>query len=579
MRHNTLHRLVCGLSVVLATGLTTLACDKKDAPEATATATKDVAPAGAIDRLVAPAGTLAFGGAESPDALLKSLSGLAGPLGAGLTPELATHGLEQALGLGAASVDATKPARFLVTDAKATEPLVIAFAMKNRDAFASALPADKKTNDAGNAYSYGRANKTVYVNLLDEFAVVTHAPELFGKHKDFVKQLLGSKADGAFSAVVSVKNASEMFGKELDALLAELEKGGGQMKGTGFAPGAPAQSLEMMRAAATFVREIDTVAFTASVPGGDLLVTIDTRAKAESALAKHVAATKAGQLGLLPKLPKETTFAAIFSVDPTSDNALMKQLSRWGMKLGVGAAGSAEMERATDAFYRATTGEMAFFAYRPDGKGDLAMVSLSGVKDADAVRSAWAEMMKAYSSETVKKGFAQAGFDITFTENAYKIGDVAVNVTESKLTEEAKKRPELAQVSAMLDMFTTSHSAVTSEHVVVAMGKAGKSTLEAWLGGKVPGGLDTAPGLVKARARAADNAVGIMYGSPVELIQSILGQAAAAPMPGAPGASAQGGVALSVGQKDGALRIVLDLPAAQLQGMVAAVGALAGGRR
>ncbi|MSP23683.1 MAG: hypothetical protein EXR75_00670 [Myxococcales bacterium] len=580
MRHNTLRRstlrrYTSGLALILAASLAVPACSKKDSPETAQAVTKEVTASGALEQLAAPAGVLAFGGADSPEQLIQHVARLLGPAGQQLTSEVAMGGLERSLGLGAGTIDATKPARFLVADPKLyAEPLAVAFVVKNRDAFIAALPPSKTMNEGGDAYSWTEGTKAVFVNLLDDHAVVTHAPQLFAKQREFFTKLLGSKIEGAFSSVLSVKNIAAAFNAELDAFAAEMEANIGRIKAPGASLGAPEQSLELVRAAARFARELDTVTMSAAVPGGDLMLTVDTRAKAGTELAKHFTGSKPGALALMAKIPADAKFAAVFSIDPAGDNALMKQLSQWGMKLGVGAGSSAELTQATEAFYRATTGEMALFAYRPEGTSELAIVSLTGVKDAPRMRAAWAEFMKMYSTDSMKKALVETGLELKFTAGAYKVGDVPVNVTEAKLNGDAKKRPELAQLGSLFESLTTSHSAVTDEFVIVAMGATAKASMEAWLGGTVKGGLDLVPGLVKARGRAAENAVALVYGSPAELMQLVMG----APTP--PQAQAQpGGIALSIGQKEGALRVVLDLPAAEVQTLSAVFGALAGSLR
>ena len=124
----------------------------------------------------------------------------------------------------------------------------------------------------------------------------------------------------------------------------------------------------------------------------------------------------------------------------------------------------------------------------------------------------------------------------------------------------------------------TSHSAIAGDAVVVVMGKDAKDVMTAWIEGKISGGLDQAPGMVRARKQAANGAFGLAYGSPLELLR-VIKIGGVSPFPQLPAAPpATNGLALSVGTQGGAVQVVLDLPAEQIGSFVQLAAAAKGMR-
>ncbi len=151
------------------------------------------------------------------------------------------------------------------------------------------------------------------------------------------------------------------------------------------------------------------------------------------------------------------------------------------------------------------------------------------------------------------------GMEVEVKPDAYKIGNVSVTVQETKFDPKTGGA-QAAKMAAMLGPMMTSHYAVTDDVAIVAMGKDAKSAMEAWLSGKVEGGLDQSKAIAKAKAHAADNAFVLAWGS-VGGVMSLL------PLPAKPQIATNGdsGLSLSLGQKDGAMRLVIDVPADQIQ--------------
>ncbi len=563
MRHNPRWMFFVVVCAALVAGCAKKEKKADDAPKVTPT--KELVAGGALEKLAAPAGVMAFGGAESPAALVKALSAMLGTAGAAVTPEVASAGMEQGFKLQTGAIDFAKPMRFAVVDPKAfKEPLLVAFAPKGgREGLEKALPADKKKDDAGNAFSYS-AGHTTYVNFLDEWVVLSQDKDIFAKNRDFVKQLLGAKTAAPASVLVSVQNLVKAYGAELDAGLAQIGKMPPQ-------PGMnPQQLADMMKAVAALAHDLDTLVISGAADNG-LILTFDARPKADSSLATMAGAPSPGKLALLPKIPGNAAFAMVMSMDTEHPSPLMHALLQWSMRSTFSAAGDKVMS-VTDSFMKACSGEFAFAGYKQPNSENLTMVSLTGVKDAAAVRKGWSEMQSVYKDPAVQANLEKLGMKMEVKPDAYKIGAVPVTVQETKI--DAKQNPQMAQVQTLLAPMLTSHYAVSDDLAVVAMGKDAKAALEAWLGGKVEGGGADNLRFAAVRAKAADNTVMLAFGS----MSGILG---AFGMPGMGGLAAVGDrdMAVSLGTKDGALRLVIDLPAQQIQQMVMMASQLGGKRR
>jgi hypothetical protein len=562
MRHNPGWMFFAVVCLALAAGCAKKEQKAEDAPKVTPT--KEITAGGPLEKLAAPAGVMVFGGAESPQALVKAVSTMLGPAGAAVTPEVASQGIEQGLKLATGAIDFTKPMRIAVADPKTfKEPLLIAFSPKGgREGLEKALPADKKKDDAGNAFSYSGGH-TTYVNFLDEWVVLSEDKDIFAKNRDFLKQLLGAKVGTQVAMVVSVKNLVGSFGAEIDAGLAQVGKMPQQ-------PGVnPQQMADMMKGLAALMHDLETVVVTAGTDGG-LTLTFDARPKADTDLAKTAAASSSGKLAMLPKIPADAAFAMVMSMDTEHPSPLMRALMQWSLKSTFSAAGDKVMG-ITDAFMKACSGEYAYAGYKQAGSENLTMVSLTGVRDAAAVRKGWSELQGVYADPAVKANLEKVGMKIEVKPDAYKIGAVPVTVQETKLD---PKNPQMAQMQALLAPMLTSHYAVSDEMAVVAMGKDAKPALEAWLGGKVTGAGDDNARFKAVRAKAADNAVMMAFGS----VGGILGLLGMPAIGGVAAGGADGDMSMSLGTKDGALRLVLDLPSQQIQQIAVMAGQL-GGRR
>jgi hypothetical protein len=260
-------------------------------------------------------------------------------------------------------------------------------------------------------------------------------------------------------------------------------------------------------------------------------------------------------------------------MDTEKISPLMQQMMQWSMKMAF-AGGGEKFAGLSEAFMKACSGEFAYVGYPEPSSDNFNIVSLSGVRDAALLKKGWDDIIDLYRDTTVIEKMSQTGVRIQATPNAYKIGEVPVAVLDTKVDVKgaAKNDPALARMSSVLAMLGSSHFAVSSDLAVVAMGQDPKKAMAAWLDAKVAGGLDQAPGLAKAKARAADNAFMLAWGS----VQGLVSALGTKGRKNSVATTSDSGIAISLGSKNGALRLAIDVPADQIQQLIALGGSLKG---
>jgi hypothetical protein len=530
-----------------------------------AKATQEVAPSGALAKLDAPESVIAFGGSDNPGAALGKLATMGGPMGMALGADLVAAKLAQALDLSdPKALDLAKPFRFAVIDPKADkEGFVLVFGTHGKDATAKALPANKKNDDGGNAFSYQRGSHTTYVNFLDDFMVSSPSKDLFGKNKAFLVKLVGAAVAGEGAVVVSAANATKMFDQEMVAAIQQLKAQSAAGSTPGMNAGAVAGMFDWM---AELARDTDKVLVTLDVLGDGGKLTFQVHPKNDSGLSKSFSALKERKLGLLAKVPADAPAVFAMSIDPDGAGDLTRRLATLSLQISItDEAVLAKYRDAMDAYWKSTTGEMLFAAHYPPKADDhrLALSAIFGIRDAAAARKAQEAMRKMYEEESVKKSYAALGMKMQVKPAAYKIGDTPVDTIQMAF--EAKPgQPDISKMPLVGDFFFM-NTAFASDLGVIAYGKESKPTLEAWLAGKLQGGFAEAPGVVRAMKNVAPGMFMFLYVSPLELVNGLGGGGA---LPAGIGTS-KTGIAMSAGTRDGDLHVVLDAPAEQVMALVA----------
>jgi hypothetical protein len=423
--------------------------------------------------------------------------------------------------------------------------------------------------------------------------VLTSDAELFGQHKSFLLRLAGAQVTHA-TLVVSGKNAGAAFKTELDAAIAEVKKSADAPDSPLNGPGL-GKMLEWMISVA---RDLDTIVMRIEPTEDGAKLAIDVSAVAQSALDKSMRLLGERKLALLDDIPVDAPAAFVMSIDPDNDDELTRSLTAWSLQLSLGQQVDEKYADAMNAYWKATTGDMAFAAHsaprghaprghaprghaprghavpgdapKDDGtEPKLRFSALTGIRDAAAARAAQETLRGMYDEEKLAKLYADMGVKVSFKPNAYKVADVEVGVVSAELADtrgDAKldlKRALGATAGLLTDMMN-SHVAIGDELGVMVYGTDAKPVMEAWLGGKMSGGLDKSRGVARAMKHAAEGMFMLAYGSPSEVMRSLNPQ-----IPTLGGAAKDGGIALSVGATKGVLHLVLDLPSSQASALAA----------
>jgi hypothetical protein len=232
--------------------------------------------------------------------------------------------------------------------------------------------------------------------------------------------------------------------------------------------------------------------------------------------------------------------------------------------------------QASADYWKATSGEMVFAVHKALTGQGLSLTGVMGLRDAEKARAATKTMADMYKEKAIADMYKTLGMSVEYKEAAYKVGDVPVATQQVKL---GKALAALGPFGPMLEDLLMSHVALAKDLGVIAYGgKDGKPTVEAFLGGKVQGGLDQAPGVARALKNAAPGTFVLFYVSPVALVKGVhLGgqnPLAAALADVAPGAT---GLALSIGAQGGVATVTLDLPTEQAKNVAQMVARGQGG--
>lgn len=539
-----------------------------------------VTPSGPLGELISPPEVLLFGGSNSPLSLMTRLQRLTKALGSPVTrPELAPLTLQQELRLQSAEgIDLSRPMRFALFDPKLSpEPIALVFGTKSRAQLVASLPADRQANDAGNEYSYpaaapaadaGAAPRRIYLSFIDDFAVVTRQPTAFPTHKTFLAGLIGAKVPGELALVASATNVLSIYQRDLDTTVEAAKE---RLRQAASGPGRSAlQLIKVIDFVAALAGDLDRLHLTLELleDGGKL--TVDLQPRPQSKLAGRFGQLGRSKLALLGRLPADTPFFATMSVDPDGDNELARYLAQFMLHLGIGSADVPEKyNEALGRFFVATTGELTFAAHAlPEGGEQLALSGIFGLRDAAQARAALRAM---HEKKSVLEGYEKLGLKVSFKPSAYQVGEVEVDLMTVELVkpkdgEAVDMKQKLGSGAAILEAFMSTHFALHGDLGIIAHGKEGKATIEAFLGGKLAGGLDQAPGMQRAGKHVAPNAFFMIYGSPVDVIKRIKldGQTPLLPQAAHLPSLSRTGVVLSAGAAEGRVRLVLDVPAEQV---------------
>ncbi|MBW2524119.1 MAG: hypothetical protein JRI23_08085 [Deltaproteobacteria bacterium] len=563
--------------------------DKKPAVTSTAAATEKpkakVAPSGGIADLQAPPEVVAFGGTESFQKLITDVGKLAGSMAPGAVPPPAmlTKELSTMLKLkNADAVDFSKTARFVLLDPKKHDnPLALILGTKGKDQMVASLPDDKKEKDEGNAYSWTtQSGKTAYLNFIDDFAVVSPSKDIFPSNKAFIEKVLGAKLPAPVAIVGSMVNVMKLYGTDLDQGINQAKE---QMKqGAAAAPGgAGAQAAQMQSVGAMFdwfadtMKELDKVVLTGRIPEDGALVSLKLYPKKGTELEKVFKLLGKRPLDLLAKLPADSPAFFAMNLDPDKAGDLTKKLVQWSLTMGMGGQEVPEKYvQGMSDYWKATNGQFVLAAHKAlEGEG-MSLTGLMGLRDADKARASMKLIAEMYKEPSVSETYKKMGMTIEYKDEAYKIGDVPVATQQVKFD---KSMAALGPMAPMLADLMYTHTAMAEDLGYIAYGKDAKSGLEAFMGGKVAGGLDKAPGVVRAMKNAAPGTFFLFYAEPVDVAKGIhLGgqNPLKQQLAGVPESTT--GMCVSGGAKDGIVDVTFDVPTSEAKSVMQVVMMLQG---
>ncbi len=511
--------------------------------------------------LKAPAEVVAYGGTDNLDELLNKLQGFAGkvhPMAQNLTV-MAVKGLQAQLLLTATTgLDLGKPMRFVVSDPKKNpHGQLLLFSSTGEKALVATLPKDHKKGLDGNAYGYSG----IYLNFIDQVAVFSKDKAIFGRTKAFLGDLIKAQPTGQLAVVGAIDNVLALYGADFEKSLAEQKKMFDQLAKTNpqMQVGGIGKTLDWMTATS---KELDRAVLTTNVGADGMIVSFSLKPKAGTPLEKTFNMMTGDKLSLLAKLPQDSPFFMGAKIDPDKSGDLAVKLFRWSMTMGYGGVKMpAKYGDAMATFWKATSGEFVASAFNaPEGDG-LAMAGLIGIRDEGKARESFRTFMGIYEEESMKKALEVTGMKFNYKEDADKIGETQVSSIQVEMGALEK---QLGPSAAFLKEMMQGRFAMTKDLWHFSYGSDSLKVLQAFLGGKIKGGLDNKAGTKRMLANAAPGSFFLMYLEPMEVAKriSIGGKNPfAAKLAGTP--PAKTGVAFSMGSQNGELKMVLDVPLEQ----------------
>ena len=527
-----------------------------------------------LEGLKAPADVLAYGGTGPVDTTLGQFGALATQAGLPMPDPRAQIGLALKAELGLKDekvIDLKRGVRFAVLNPKQFQaaPLALIFGITSKDAFVAALPDGKKADDEGNTYSFLKfpgSTEASYVNFTSDWVIVTHAPTLFPHYREFLELLAFSEVSDAGGAVVAIRNLTTIYGADLDAGVADFKKS--MRANMAMIPGAAQQTwlVDALGDAVTqSARDLDTLRVTFDTLPDGLRLQVGFHPKVASELAKSFGELKGTGTGaLLARMPADAPFFAWANLPTERLHAFGDKIA--GMTVGAmlkdDPAKSTEYTQAMKDAVGSFSGEFVVAAHGPVGGDGLALTGLFGILDVAKARAAQTKLTGVYKEPGAMAYYQRVGLNVDMKPAAYAVGDTPVAVIT---TSAGDSNPQLKAMSAGLAELLTQHIALSKDLGVMAYGSDARKTVEAVLGGTLPGGLDKAAGPVRALKQAAHNPLMVVYVSPVDVARRVRMNGLNPMAALLKDISATSGIALSVGTDGGALEVVLDVPVEQVQ--------------
>ena len=470
-RNTSRRRTVAALLLTL----TSLACDKPQPPPpsaGSATPSLTLASSGPLEGLTAPDDVVLFGGADVPSRLLQTLLALngddagprAGQLGHDAAGAVATRfGLRDG-----AALDLDRRLRVALFDPTAhREPWLVAVATHGRNQLIASLPEGRRAGAGKSDYSWPLDEGSAYLTFIQDYAVFSGDEALAAKGRAFMTTLLAAELGSDVALRVS--------GPSVARLSPEPAADAGS-------PRAPAWH-GLARALSA---NIDSVLLQARVVDGGLSLRVGMKPRAGSDTAAIVGGL--GALAPADELPAEAALAVTLRLDPDRDDALTRAATAWALQLGDADAATKDerYERARRDFWKATTGEIGFALHALDEKSRDACSAWLPIRDAGAARAAMTTLRgRPQHDPALAKMYRDEGMLASFTEEAFRVGEVKVDEVKVSLSDAARSSGAPDAAARMLTSMLHSHAAVSADRALITFGDDGERSMRAWLEGRV----------------------------------------------------------------------------------------------
>lgn len=532
----------------------------------------------AVKAIDAPKTVLAYGGINSAAATADTLANLAKQVTPQVPPlkEMLGPLLQGELKLKDAKViDLSKPIRFALFDRKqfGRAPEALMFGITDAKALEAALPDTGKTTGAdGNSFSYLKyegARQPVYVNVSGGFAVITRNKDIFPKHTAFFEALGGAAMPEQGALHVEVDHIMAIYGDRFEAGLNEGRAAIAQAGESAQLGGQMATVKKMLDWIGGAAKEVDQLTTILVARPDGLKIDLRLTPKSGTPLAKTFAAFQGGgRTALVGKLPANTPVVMAVDFDPKLVGPLSAALTHAFMTEPMFGSDAAKAKPYVDAMnsYLAGMDGQLVMGVLPNPSG-MQIVSLFGVGDAKAIRSAQDAMAGLYTDPAAKAYYEKLGVKMAYQKDAYSVGGNPVSIVRTTLT---NLPPEAMGMMGMMGDFFVQHLAIGDKLGVMAYGEAGKTQIEAFLGGKAAGGLDGVPSVKRAFKEAATNFSFAAWINVIELAKGIkLG--GMNPLAGMlADVKSTSGLGISAGINGGAAQMVIDVPIALVKDGMAA---------
>lgn len=457
-------------------------------------------------------------------------------------------------------IDWKRPARVAVFDPKGMPQgsLAVFVPLANKDAFLATLPPARKENDEGNAISYrDDLGRFVYLNFIDNGVAITWDKKQFTDNADFIVRLARSTTPEGQAFFLSAKNVSTLYSKDIDDMIAQQKQQAASMNMSELQSEIYSRLVGWM---VSSFKDLDRAEALPKILDDGARLSLRLRPKAGSELEKSFKAIEAHPHTLISRLPADAPLFASLSTNPGSADGLTQRLIEWAMSVGFGGKLPEGYAEAMKAYFKATSGEMAIAAHKPVSGEGLTLTTLLGVQDEAALRDAMRKSRDVFKDKATMDVYKKAGVKVDYRENAYKVGSVPVDTVEMSFEKGKNPYAQLGPFGEGVGELTTTSTAVSKDLAVIAYGKDGRKTVEAFLNGKVEGGLDKAAGPARALRLGVKDPVGILYISPIEIGRRIWLNGKNPIAEGLRDIAGTTGVALSFTAKDGVFEVVLDVP-------------------